>query len=222
MKVDLFKTETHGTTLNSEKLDTTPDGISLHNGIAGNFISLSEVLYELMDNTFSNLRRYAAADRLSRIVGIEIVHCGDYVDVGIQDGGTGIEDLGAALSIVRTGGDTVLNEHGFGLNHALASIDSSPNQKWTIQTRTRRDVELGQYREVSGPYGINTMTCVTKRGDGGLGSSTGTHICFRCPLTMFNTIRPKGKRADPTFEQMVDYLAPGGGPALYLWPHPGQ
>lgn len=207
MNVDLFKNETHSTILSSEKLDTTPDGPSLQDDIAGNFMRLSEVLEEMLDNVFSNLIRHASEETLRRSVEIEVIHCGDYVDIGVRDGGTGIENLGAALSIVRTGGDTVLNEHGIGLNHALASINSTPSQMWTIQTRTARDVELGQYREVSSPYEIPAMSCLTKQGCGGVGEGTGTYIRFRCPLVMFNTLKPKGKRTEPTFAQMIDYLA---------------
>lgn len=195
-----------GKTIKSEVLDTTPNGGALLHGIAGNFSRLAEVLEELIDNVVSNLKAHANDASLSRVILISIDRNGSSVDISIQDGGTGIEDLGAALTIANGAGDTVLNEHGFGLKHALASVDASPNQKWTIRTRTKQDAANNCYREVSGPYGINTMTCETKPGCADFGDGTGTKVAFRCPLTMFHTLRPKDSAVEPTFEEMVSFL----------------
>lgn len=193
-------------TIKSEILTTTPNGGALLHGIAGNFSRLAEVIEELVDNVASNLKAHESDTTLSRLIRIEIDHIGTAVNISIQDGGTGIADLGAALTIANGAGDTVLNEHGFGLKHALASVDASPNQCWTIRTRTKKDAAANCYREVSGPYGINTMTCETKPGYAEFGAGTGTIVSFRCPLTMFNTLRPKDSAVEPTFEEMVGFL----------------
>lgn len=203
---NIFDLNNLGKTIKSETLVTTPDGGALLHGIAGNFSRLAEVLEELIDNVVSNLKAHDSDASLSRVILIGIDHNGSSVDISIQDGGTGIEDLGAALSIANGKGDTVLNEHGFGLKHALASVDASPNQMWTIRTRTKLDAENNRYREVSSPYGINTMTCVTKPGCAEFGTGTGTKVMFRCPLTMYNTLRPKDSAVEPTFEEMVGFL----------------
>lgn len=193
-------------TIKSEILTTTPNGGALLHGIAGNFSRLAEVIEELVDNVVSNLKAHEKDPALSRVILISIDHIGSAVDISIQDGGTGIEDLGAALTIANGAGDTVLNEHGFGLKHALASVDASPNQQWTIRTRTRRDAQNDCYREVHGPYGINTMTCETKYGSAEFGAGTGTKVMFRCPLTLFSTLRPKDSVVQPTFKEMVSFL----------------
>ena len=51
---------------------------------------------------------------------------------------------------------TPLNEHGFGLKHALASCDSGPTQEWVIRTRTKKDAQKNRYREVTAPYSMGT------------------------------------------------------------------
>lgn len=128
-----------GNQIKSEVLDTYPVQDALMRGIAGNFVSLLEILHEIVDNSTANFFQHPNDTSLERTITIEIVHYGSFIDVSVTDGGTGIEDLGAALTIRQ-----------------------NPN---------------------------------------------GTMVMFRLPsTTMFDTICPKGKRVEPTFEEMVGYI----------------
>ncbi|WP_396129452.1 hypothetical protein [Exiguobacterium mexicanum] len=57
--------------------------------------------------------------------------------------------------IMRLGDKSVkqspLNEHGFGLKHALATANPS-NDDWRIFTRTENDTKKNQFREIKASY----------------------------------------------------------------------
>lgn len=203
----MFDIITVGNQIKSEVLDTYPVQDALLRGIAGNFVSLLEILHEIVDNSTANFFQHPNDTSLERTITIEIVHYGSFIDVSVTDGGTGIEDLGAALTIRQNTNGTVLNEHGLGLKHALASVDASANQKWSILTRTKTDAANNRYRQISGPYALSGMTAEVCEGKAAFGEGTGTMVMFRLPsTTMFDTICPKGKRVEPTFEEMVGYI----------------
>lgn len=141
------------TPIAEEIIRNNPTGHGLFAGIGDNFNSVAQVICELMDDAVSNLRANSGDPELSMRVVLSLENLGDAVEITVTDGGTGIADLGSALTIAcRDGAQTPLNEHGFGLKHALASCDSSPDQKWSIRTRTKDDAAANQYREVKAPY----------------------------------------------------------------------
>ena len=99
-----------------------PTGYGLFAGIGDNFNSMGQVICELADDAISNLRANCSDPDLSMTVVLSFENLGDAVRIGVVDGGTGISDLNSALTIAcRDGVQTPLNEHGFGLKHALAS-----------------------------------------------------------------------------------------------------
>ena len=188
-------------TLKEQNFAVIPDGETLMSGIAGNFHSLPEIIDELVDNGTSNIR--ANGGKVScKTITIELTHGENCADVSVSDGGTGIRDIAKALTISRSCPETPANEHGIGLKHALATVGPD----WSIQTRTEEDAAQNRYREVQGPYKIDGMRCVTRSGSGDIGYRTGTVVKFRCFKTLFETLRPKCKRVDPTPLEMTDYL----------------
>jgi DNA topoisomerase VI, subunit B len=59
----------------------------------------------------------------------------DTYSVTIEDNGTGIKDISAAFSIGnRNGQESPLNEHGYGMKHALAAANKS-NDSWKVVTK---------------------------------------------------------------------------------------
>ena len=180
-----------------EIIRNNPTGHGLFAGIGDNFNSVAQVICELMDDAVSNLRANKDDPELSMRVVLSLENLGDAVEITVTDGGTGIADLSSALTIAcRDGAQTPLNEHGFGLKHALASCDSSPEQKWSIRTRTKADAAANQYREVKAPYSMGTseldkpMRVRFYSGTGDLPNPTGTSISVRCPMAKFRTVKP--------------------------------
>jgi len=98
------------------------------------------------------------------------------------------------------------------LKHALASCDSSPDQKWSIHTRTKADAAANQYREVKAPYSMGTseldkpMKVRFYSGTGDLPHPTGTLISVRCPMAKFRTVKPDRKAAQSDFHNLVRYI----------------
>lgn len=201
------------TPIAEEIIRNNPTGHGLFAGIGDNFNSVAQVICELMDDAVSNLRANKDDPELSMRVVLSLKNLGDAVEITVTDGGTGIADLGSALTIAcRDGAQTPLNEHGFGLKHALASCDSSPDQKWSIRTRTKADAAANQYREVKAPYSMGTseldkpMKVRFYSGTGDLPHPTGTSISVRCPMAKFRTVKPDRKAAQSDFHNLVRYI----------------
>lgn len=133
-----------------EIIHNNPTGYGLFAGIGDNFNSAAQAICELADDAISNLRANSDDPDLSMTIVVSFENLGDAVEISVVDGGTGITNLDSALTIAcRDGAQTPLNEHGFGLKHALASCDSSPSQQWSIRTRTKRDAAANQYADLS-------------------------------------------------------------------------
>jgi hypothetical protein len=191
------------TTEMTHKVKNEPNGGDLFEGITGNFHKFAEALFELTDDSLSNYLGH----RLERnLIEIELKNQGGYVDVMVRDGGTGILDLNGALTISsRSGRETPMNEHGFGLKHALASVAGNAPDAWSIQTRTAEDAAANAYKLVTAPYDIG-MSWSKVAGHGDITDDTGTVIRFRCPKQKFDTLKPSGKRGDVTFLELVAFL----------------
>ena len=203
----------NNTPIAEEVIHNNPTGYGLFAGIGDNFNSAAQAICELADDAISNLRANSDDPDLSMTVVLSFEDLGDAVEICVVDGGTGIADLGSALTIAcRDGAQTPLNEHGFGLKHALASCDSSPDQRWSIRTRTKADAAAEQYREVTAPYTMGTseedqpMKVFFYPGAGGLPYQTGTAITVRCPMAKFQTVKPDRKAAQSDFHHLVKYV----------------
>ena len=180
-----------------------PDGKALFREIAGNFRRFSEITYEFLDNAISDLRAHPDDENLFRTIRVMLEADGDSVKVSILDGGSGIADLDNALTLAgKSAAETPMNEHGFGIKHALASACSSGAQDWLIQTRTADDACLDRYREVHAPYDIVGMRGGCYRGNGEILNETGTYIYFRCPYSLFETARVKKRRTPARFTEL--------------------
>lgn len=192
----------------SGQLDTTPNEDELWREIGGHFESFTQVVCEFIDNSKAN---YDANSQPSRSVHIQIDEVGtDRIHVQIEDQGTGIEDLEAALRLGdKSIAQSPLNEHGFGLKHALAS-GNPENDNWAIYTNTEEEVTNGEYRVVSHPYSFDMSfqnLTVGQEQWPGVFTGSGTLVEFECSRSFFDTVHQGVPGSVQNLDTALDYLA---------------
>jgi hypothetical protein len=187
-------------------IDTTPRARELWAGIAGHFDSVTQVLCEFIDNSVSNLEASQKGARSVLVVVKELSTV--EIEISIEDTGSGIKDLAPTMRLGDTSvRQSPLNEHGFGLKHALASANPM-NDSWGICTRTLKDFERGVYHVLKAPYEF-TMEPAAKQIDRnpwpGEFNGSGTLVSFKCSSIFFNTIQ-RGIKGQAKFKRCLDYL----------------
>lgn len=187
-------------------INATPLANDLWVGIAGHFDSISQVICEFVDNSISNLVATRSQSR-SILVSATEVEAGNVL-IQVEDMGGGIGDLTPAMRLGdKSIRQTPLNEHGFGLKHALASANPS-NDEWVIYTRTKDDFAKGIYRRLSAPYDFHMDTQLVQAsatGWPGIYNGTGTLVQFSCSRSLFDTIQ-RGIKGQAGFQRCLDYL----------------
>lgn len=189
-------------------INNTPNASKIWSKIGSSFENIAQAICELIDNAISNFRGHRDYTALNRMIRIAVRNLGSTVEVTVEDGGTGIKDLDNAMTLAGTNArESVLNEHGFGMKHALSYMDGN-ECTWEILTRTAQDRDLNRYVRVQPPYnfGMGAMFGTYASGWEGHLGSTGTVIRFTCPLSVFETLAPDSK-AKLSFEQLVDILS---------------
>jgi hypothetical protein len=188
-------------------MDLTPVPSDLWAGIGGHFDSFAQVVSEFIDNSISNFEGEHPPGK-TIIIRIEEDAPHGLVQVTVEDTGTGIPDLEAAFRL----GDkshrmSPLNEHGFGLKHALATANHA-NDSWAVYTRTKTDVVGGMYSVVRAPYNFHmnseSISIATTPWPGSF-NDTGTVVKFECPRPLYDTLR-KGIPGGAQFRRCLDYL----------------
>lgn len=121
----------------------------------------------------------------------------NYMNLAIADWGCGmdLDELANALQLgsLPTGSNR-LNEHGFGLNNALACL-SDENGTWSIFTRK----DKGNYLKVSGPFNtrmtVETVATLNLPDSMNLcWDSPSTVVCIRVPMDVVRTVQRQGRR----------------------------
>lgn len=170
-------------------INNMPEADALWRGIGGYFDSLGEILCEFIDNSISNYKAHPEVLNRTILIKFKAINP-DRIHVLVADSGTGIKDLNAAFTLgSHAGAETLLNEHGFGFKHALASANPE-NDDWRMITCTKEDAAKGQFSEIKAPYRLGDY-----EGDKVVGSfcndlgQTGTVVEFSCSRKMFMTIR---------------------------------
>jgi Histidine kinase-, DNA gyrase B-, and HSP90-like ATPase len=187
-------------------MDITPTEDDLWQGIGGHFDSFSQIMNEFIDNAISN---FIKNNPTSRSINITITEQQpDKIEVKVEDTGSGMSDFSHMLRLGdKTMAESPLNEHGFGLKHALAAADIA-NRNWKIYTRTQTEFRGGKYRVLSAPYKFQMDSVEKEAGRDpwpGVYNGPGTLVQFVCNLDLFYTVR-KGVRGPPSFDNCVDYL----------------
>jgi len=188
-------------------MDATPKEDQLWEGIGGHFDSFNQVISEFIDNCIANFEGNSVPARTIYLKFSENP-AQETISVSIEDSGTGIEYFEPVLRIgEKSVGESPLNEHGFGLKHALASADQE-NRNWKILTRTEQEIEDNQYRTVSAPYRFDfspeTVSGSTEPWPG-MYNGSGTIVEFDCPTSFFDTVQ-EGIPGSAGFERTLDYL----------------
>lgn len=126
----------------------------------------------------------------------------------VEDNGAGIQDLCNALTLAgKDKRESPLNEHGYGLKHALAFFDSNnSNYTWELHTRTAEDSKFNRYACVVPPYDFDGINAGYEDGWDGTLDNTGTLIRFTCPMSVFATLAPESIKGKPTFAELVSIL----------------
>ena len=191
------------------KINIIPDAQELWRGIGGHFDSLTQVLSEFIDNSISNFDLHNDELSLTTIcIEVQEIDCKNnkkYL-IRIEDTGTGISHIEKALTIGnRDIRETPLNEHGFGIKHALATADPD-NSSWKIYTRTKEDIANNTYKVISAPYSFDMeVEEHHDRWPGKMGEKTGTIIEFLCSEELFNTLQ-EGIRGKAAYKKCIEYL----------------
>ncbi|MFL9843444.1 ATP-binding protein [Flavobacterium rhizosphaerae] len=128
----------------------------LWKGIGGHFDSLHQILHEIVDNSISNFKFNPNLPHHTILIKINTDHYSrGYVDIFIEDTGSGITNIDSAFTLGdRNNAESPLNEHGFGLKHALASANPK-NDDWAVYTRNKQSLENNEVVIVKSPYKIN-------------------------------------------------------------------
>lgn len=187
-------------------MNLIPNANELWTGIGGTFDSFNQVIFEFVDNTIANL----TANRLNSnniIITIDENNDGS-ITYTQEDTGTGIKDIEKSLTIGnKDNRESTLNEHGFGMKHALASANPK-NDNWEIVTRTIEDLKEGRYKKIQAPYNYNlnfdSIDCNEKEWPGQY-LSTGTIIKFKCSRIFFETVQ-NGISGKAGLRKCLDYF----------------
>lgn len=206
-------------TTDTTNMKTSKESVPIHNaspierqwdGIGGHFNDLSQIVCEFVDDSLSEFRTHDVDNRLI-LISVQEGTAGSPIRVRIEDGGYGISDIDSAMAlggISRAG--TPLNEHGYGLKHALASANPG-NDNWSISTRTPEDANDNRYKYIEAPFDVeNGFSWEPRHGWVSRLSTTGTVIEFGCSDTMLATVRngmkPTGDLFTATLETLKEDL----------------
>ena len=175
--------------------------------LGSNLNNISQAICELVDNSISNFRKYSDHLSLVRTVRIMVTYLGEIVEIIVEDGGTGIENLDNAMTLAGMADqETPLNEHGYGLKHTCAYMDNNSGD-WFITTRTQEDAYANRYRHISPPYDFGSGVIHGAFYPGWIGTlnDTGTMIHLSCPMNVFQTLSLNSKK-QLSFDDLVDIL----------------
>ena len=105
--------------------DITPDPQEIWESIGGHFDNFTQLICEFVDNSLSNFRTKPKGKTVPNVI-ITLEEAKDIVSVTIEDEGEGIDNFDDAMKLGKKNNSqksTQLNEHGFGMKHALASAN---------------------------------------------------------------------------------------------------
>ena len=192
------------------KINNQMDIAEMWEGLGGNFDSIQQILFEFIDNSVSNIVKYKKNLRHKQIFICFNVENEKKIHIKIEDSGTGIKNLDNAFKIGnKKSRETPLNEHGFGMKHALAAADKN-NNNWWIATRTQHNKSESSYVLINAPYKTVNFEGTKKSNSSwpGLLNSTGTIVGFTIDKNLLSTltIGISGAGINTSYKRMIEYF----------------
>lgn len=189
-------------------INNTPKANELWKGIGGHFDTISQIVCEFIDNSISN---FVGNNLRSKTIIVGIAQKNNSIIVSLEDSGTGIKNLDSAFCLGdNKGSDSPLNEHGFGMKHALASANPT-NDNWQIFTRTKEDYDTQVFKKIESSYEIDgynaALLSLNEENWPGELNGSGTYVRFECTWDLLYTLR-RGISGRPSdLETLVKILA---------------
>jgi len=190
------------------KFFNMPVARRLCSALSSGFNNISQGICEFIDNAVSNLMANPDDDTLTRVIRMVVCNCHNSVNLLIEDGGTGIQDLNRAFTLCGTeNGDTPLNASGCGFKNSFSYLEAN-HGTWTCCTRTREDAAQNRYLSVKGPYNFGDGVLIGEYLPGWIGTlgTTGTVIRLTCPMDVFATLNPSATEEVPKFQNLAAIL----------------
>ena len=181
---------------NNITLHILPDTGAMWEGLGGNFGNFTEILNEFIDNAISNLLNVENPIKNILVSVEQSVDCSTEYRITIEDTGSGIQNLESAFTIGnKSGQESPLNEHGYGMKHALAAANKA-NDSWKIYSKKQED---SFYSLVAAPYSLKNQQVkrISKNLPGQICNTHGTIISFNISFEWLKTIT-KGLRGNYT------------------------
>ena len=185
-----------------------PEAKNVCAALASNYNNIMQVICEFIDNAVSNLMGHRDAPGLVRTIRIIVRNLVDHVDITIEDGGTGIENPHAAMTLCsESNRDTALNASGCGFKSSFSYIESNGGT-WECFTRTIDDYALARHCYFTAPYdfGDGVFSGEYRSHWVGTLNDTGTLIHFTCPMDVFATLCPGTSGEHPSFHHLAEIL----------------
>lgn len=176
--------------------------------LASSYNNIMQIICELIDNAVSNLMAHGENPMLVRTVRIIVRKLTDQVDITIEDGGTGMENLHAAMTLCSSfSRDTALNASGCGLKSSLSYIEDNGGN-WECFTRTMDDYALARHCYFTAPYtfGDGVFTGEYRADWVCTLNDIGTVVHFTCPMDIFATVQTGTSKEVPSFHHLAGLL----------------
>jgi len=182
-------------------INITPEASSLWKGLGGHFDDFSQILCEFIDNSIAS---FPPGWRNRNIYITLKPELQTSVHVEIVDNGPGIVDLESAFTIGKKDEKaSLLNEHGFGLKHALATANPA-NDSWSVKTRLVGEDTF--HRMISAPFDF-TMSVDHHLIDNLVLPASGTAVSFTCTRYLFDSLKArKDNNLDATVKLLIEDL----------------
>ena len=184
----------------------TPLATLVCKALASAYNNVFQVICEFIDNSVSNLMAHCDDPSLISAIHIKVRKDGDNVDIIIEDCGTGMENIDAAMTLCDTSHrETPLNMSGCGFKCAVAFIEAYKGI-WECFTRTKKDLVQNRHLYFTAPYNFGHEVFHGEYRTDWVGDldGTGTVIHLNIPMDVFETLRRGNSEDKPTFQQLVN------------------
>lgn len=190
-------------------------------GMGRQNLRFHQALFELIDNAISAAGKDHDGDLKPFRILIVIKEIEGYVDVNVADDGIGISAEEIVNKVLMCGGQGnelgPLNEHGFGMKHALCTLTDNNKLGFEIRTRDKEIASDPELKDkcylINGPFRsemdlkYDSIDSWKKLVNEKFESETGTRIGFRTTKEYFKTVYNRNvKNFDTLIPRLAEHL----------------